>query len=157
MKRLIVNLLASAAVILVGLLCLRLDSYLSLALPAVPELASWIFLLTGLGLIALAEAAFLTRGAPTGAPADPTRRLVLSGICRWGRNPISLGVALVILGAALANRSPILLLAAVLFPIVMHSTVVRAEENRLNANSAGNIRNINDKCRPGHQEYQRNG
>jgi protein-S-isoprenylcysteine O-methyltransferase Ste14 len=131
MKRLFVNLLASAAVILAVLLCLRLDAHLPFALPAVPEFAGWILLLSGLGLIALAEAAFLIRGGATGAPVDPTRRLVTSGIYRWVRNPIYLGGTLMILGAALANRSPTLLLAAALFPIAMHFTVVRGEEQRL--------------------------
>lgn len=89
--------------------------------------------MTGIILLALAETAFLAWGGATGAPADPTKRLVVFGIYRWVRNPIYLGGALVLLGVALARRSPTLLSAAALFSISIHFTVVRSEERRLEA------------------------
>jgi protein-S-isoprenylcysteine O-methyltransferase Ste14 len=88
-------------------------------------------LVSGLGLIALAVAAFLMRGGATGAPADPITHLVAVGITHWVRNPINLEGALVLLGVSLAKQSPILLLAAVLYLAMMHPTVVRGEEQRL--------------------------
>jgi protein-S-isoprenylcysteine O-methyltransferase Ste14 len=137
MKRILINLIAAAVVLLAGLLCLGLDRFWPFALPAVPEPIYWIFLLGGLGLIVLAEAAFLIRGGATGAPADPTRRLVTTGIYRWVRNPIYLGGALVLLGVAFARQSPTLLLVACLFLPVMHVAVVRREEDRMERGFGG--------------------
>jgi protein-S-isoprenylcysteine O-methyltransferase Ste14 len=131
LKRILVNLFALLSIVLAGLLCLRFDDWLPFSLPSVPEAVYWIFFSIGLGMIALAEAAFLMRGGATGAPADPTKHLVVIGIYRWVRNPIYLGGALVLLGASLARQSPTLLLAGLLFLPVMHFTVVRAEERRL--------------------------
>jgi protein-S-isoprenylcysteine O-methyltransferase Ste14 len=137
MKRILVNLAASIAVMLAGLLCLQLDKLLPFALPPVPEFVSWLLFVSGLGLIALAEAAFLIRGGASGAPSDPIKHLVMTGIYRWVRNPIYLGGALVLMGVSLARQSPTLLLAAILFLPVMHVTVVRAEESRLERDFGG--------------------
>jgi protein-S-isoprenylcysteine O-methyltransferase Ste14 len=131
MKRILINLIAVAAVLLAGLLCLRLDPLLPFTLPAVPAWIDWFFLLSGLVLIALAEIAFLTRGGATGAPADPTKHLVITGIYRWVRNPIYLGGALALLGVAFSRQSPTVFLVACLFLPVMDRTVVRREEERL--------------------------
>jgi protein-S-isoprenylcysteine O-methyltransferase Ste14 len=131
MKRILVNLMASTAVLLACLLCLRLDAFLPFTLPAVPEPIDWVFLIGGFSLIAMAEIAFLIRGGASGAPADPTRRLVITGIYRWVRNPIYLGGALILLGVSLSRRSPTLFLAACLFLPVMHFTAVYREEQRL--------------------------
>ena len=131
MKAVWINLAAAAAVVAVCLLCFRLDALLPFTLPDTPDCMAWIFLLAGAGMIVAAVAALLSRGGSTGAPADPTRRLVRSGIYRWLRNPIYAGGALVLLGVSLARSSPVLLLAACLFPIVLHFTVVRSEEERM--------------------------
>ncbi len=123
--------IAAAAVLLAGLLCLWMDSFLPFALPAVPAPMYWIFLFGGLSLVACAETAFLMRGGATGAPVDPTKHLVITGIYRWVRNPIYLGGALVLLGVAFSRQSPTLLLAACLFLPIMDRTIVRREEERL--------------------------
>ena len=130
-NRILVNLFASGLVLLILLGCLQFDSHLPFALDAVPSPVYWFFLLAGVALIALAEAAFLARGGATGAPADPTRRLVIIGIYRWVRNPIYLGGASVLLGVAFARQSPTLLVVACLFLPVMHLSVVRKEESRM--------------------------
>ncbi len=131
MKRILINLAAAVGVVLAGLICLQMDKILPFGLPRVPPAVDWIFLISGLCLILLAEVAFLMRGGATGAPSDPTKHLVVAGIYKWVRNPIYLGGALVLLGVSLARQSPTLLLAAVLFLPVMHFTVVRGEERRL--------------------------
>lgn len=136
-KAILINLLASAAVLLGALLCLRLDSIWPFALPSIPEPISWFFLLAGIFLIVLAEVSFLTRGRATGAPGDPTRRLVISGIYRWVRNPIYLGGASILLGVALFRRSPTLLLAACLLLPILHLVVVFKEERRLERDFGG--------------------
>jgi protein-S-isoprenylcysteine O-methyltransferase Ste14 len=130
-KAIPINLLASAAVILGGLLCLRSDSIWLFALPSIPESLSWFFLLAGLFLIILAEVSFLTRGRATAAPGDPTRRLVISGIYRWVRNPIYLGGASILLGVALFRRSPTLSPAACFFLPILHLVVMLKGERRV--------------------------
>jgi protein-S-isoprenylcysteine O-methyltransferase Ste14 len=131
LKWILVNLFASLSIVLAGLLCLPIDGWLTFSLPPVPEAVYWIFLTIGLGLIALAEASFQMRGGATGAPADPTKHLVVIGIYRWVRNPIYLGGTFVLLGASLARSSPTLLFITALFLPVIHFTVVRREEKRL--------------------------
>jgi protein-S-isoprenylcysteine O-methyltransferase Ste14 len=131
MKKLLVNLGAAIIVIALCLACFWADSNLPFALPATPQLIHWLVLIAGLLLIVLAELAFLRRSGASGAPADPTHRLVVAGIYRWVRNPIYLGGALVFLGLALSRGSPTLLLVALLFIPLMDRLVVRAEEDRL--------------------------
>jgi hypothetical protein len=62
--------------------------------------------------------AFLGRGTP--APFDPPRRLVLRGPYRYVRNPMYLGAALALAGAALFYRSGALLAYTGAFLLVMH-------------------------------------
>ena len=131
MKRMLIILTAAVFVLLCGFLFLQIDKLLPFELPTVSQIPCWILLITGIILIVLGEAAFLTRGGATGAPSDPTKHLVVTGIYRWVRNPIYLGGTLVLLGVALARQSPTLLLAGLLFLPVMHFTVVRGEEQRL--------------------------
>ncbi len=131
MIKILINLMASAAAVVGGLLCFWVDSFLPFALPALPAPVFWGLMLAGMGLIIAAECAFVMRGGSSGAPADPTRRLVTVGIYRWVRNPIYLGGALVLLGVSLARHSPTLFLAACLYLPVLHVTVVRSEERRM--------------------------
>jgi protein-S-isoprenylcysteine O-methyltransferase Ste14 len=124
------NLVFAAAVILATLLCLRLDSLWPFSLPHELTPTAWPLLAVGLFLIVWAEAALLLFGGATGAPGDPTHRLVTSGPYRWIRNPIYLGGAAVLLGLALARQSPSLLAVAILFVPVMHILITRVEEPR---------------------------
>jgi protein-S-isoprenylcysteine O-methyltransferase Ste14 len=69
---------------------------------------------------------FVGRGTP--APFDPPRRLVVKGPYRLVRNPMYLGAALALCGAALFYGSIPLLAYAGLFLIVTHLFVVLYEE-----------------------------
>lgn len=73
--------------------------------------------------------AFLGRGTP--APFDPPRRLVVRGPYRYVRNPMYLGAALALAGAALFYQSGVLLAYAGLFLVLMHAFVVWYEEPTL--------------------------
>jgi protein-S-isoprenylcysteine O-methyltransferase Ste14 len=130
-KRILINFIAAAAVLLFCLLCFQVDTYWPFALSQTPDAIVWCFLLGGMALFALAEMAFFGKGGGTGALTDPPHRLTTSGIYRWVRNPIYLGGAMVLLGVALSRRSPSLLAIACLFLPVMHLVVVRREEPRL--------------------------
>src|SRR5687767_5735421 len=72
---------------------------------------------------------FVGRGTP--APFDPPRRLVVHGPYRLVRNPMYLGAASAVLGAALFYQSLALLGYVVGFLLVTHMFVVLYEEPTL--------------------------
>jgi protein-S-isoprenylcysteine O-methyltransferase Ste14 len=63
------------------------------------------FVIVGGALIAGSIRLFVRRGLGTLAPWDPPRRLVISGLYRWLRNPMKAGLFLVLAGEAIAFRS----------------------------------------------------
>jgi protein-S-isoprenylcysteine O-methyltransferase Ste14 len=74
---------------------------------------------------------FVVAGKGTQAPFDPPRRLVVSGPYHWVRNPMYLGGALAISGAALYYQSLALAAYAGLFLLATHLFVVAYEEPTL--------------------------
>ena len=74
---------------------------------------------------------FATAGRGTPAPFDPPRRLVTEGPYRFVRNPMYLGAALALTGAALFYGSWALLLYPALFLLATHLFVVWYEEPAL--------------------------
>lgn len=75
--------------------------------------------------------ALLGRGTP--APFDPPRRLVVRGPYRFVRNPMYLGAAAALAGAALYYRSAALAVYAAVFLLLMHAFVIWYEEPVLRA------------------------
>jgi protein-S-isoprenylcysteine O-methyltransferase Ste14 len=74
---------------------------------------------------------FVVLGKGTPAPFDPPRRLVVRGPYRFVRNPMYLGAAAALLGAALFYRSAALAGYAAGFLLVLHGFVVLYEEPTL--------------------------
>ena len=74
---------------------------------------------------------FATFGRGTPAPIDPPRELVVRGLYRYSRNPMYIGVILILLGEALFFQSGRLLLYAGLFFGAANIFVVGYEEQRL--------------------------
>lgn len=74
---------------------------------------------------------FVRRGRGTLVPTAPTQELVISGLYRFVRNPMYVGVLAVVLGEALLFGSPWLLSWAALLAIVFHLFVVAYEEPTL--------------------------
>ena len=73
--------------------------------------------------------ALVGRGTP--APFDPPRRLVVSGPYGYVRNPMYLGAALALVGAALFYQAGVLWAYAAGFLVLMHTLVVLYEEPHL--------------------------
>lgn len=73
--------------------------------------------------------AFVGKGTP--APFDPPRRLVVRGPYRSVRNPMYIGAALALAGAALFYQSLALLGYAGVFLLAMHVFIVAYEEPTL--------------------------
>ena len=82
-----------------------------------------------LALWCIVTFAFVGRGTP--APFDPPRKLVVQGPYRYVRNPMYLGAALALCGAAVFYRSILLFGYAVLFLVATHVFVVWYEEPTL--------------------------
>ena len=83
----------------------------------------------GLAVWCILTFAFVGKGTP--APFDPPRRLVISGPYRYVRNPMYIGAAVALAGAAIFYRSPALALYVVAFLVVTHLFVIGYEEPTL--------------------------
>jgi protein-S-isoprenylcysteine O-methyltransferase Ste14 len=74
---------------------------------------------------------FAARGRGTPAPIDPPRTLVVQGLYRWVRNPMYVGIGLVLAGETLLFGSASLLLYTLLVLLACHLFVVFYEEPTL--------------------------
>ena len=85
----------------------------------------------GVALALWCVLAFATLGRGTPAPFDPPRRLVVRGPYRYVRNPMYIGAAVALGGAALYYRSLPLAGYVALFLLVTHFFVLLYEEPTL--------------------------
>lgn len=74
---------------------------------------------------------FYQRGKGTLAPWDPPTRLVVTGLYRSNRNPMYVGVVLIVLGWALGSGSLWNWLYAPMLWLAFHLRVVYGEEQRM--------------------------
>ena len=90
-------------------------------------------LFIAIGLIPLLESItrFIVVGKGTLIPTAPTQRLVVSGLYRFVRNPMYVGVLTVLCGQALLFESPAVLIVAAIAAILMHLFVWLYEEPKL--------------------------
>jgi protein-S-isoprenylcysteine O-methyltransferase Ste14 len=102
---------------------LRYSSWLTLA-------AGAVLMVAGVVLNLLTDSAFKNRATPVSPDAVPTA-FVVSGVFRVTRNPMYLGMALIVASAALLLGEPIGLIAAFAFVAVMDRSFVPGEERNL--------------------------
>lgn len=76
---------------------------------------------------------FARRGRGTLSPVDPPKELVVQGLYRYVRNPMYVGVSLIILGEALLARSTALVLYWAIFFAIVNIFVRFYEEPALRA------------------------
>ena len=74
---------------------------------------------------------FTFTGKGTPAPIDPPKELVVKGLYRYVRNPMYVGVLLILLGEALLFESVVVILYALLLLSASHLFVVFYEEPTL--------------------------
>jgi len=97
----------------------------------VPQLTGMAVGAVGAGIALWCVVTFALIGRGTPAPFDPPRRLVVTGPYRFVRNPMYVGAALALGGAALFYRSLALLAFTAGFIVVTHLFVVGYEEPTL--------------------------
>jgi protein-S-isoprenylcysteine O-methyltransferase Ste14 len=95
------------------------------------QIAGSAIALCGAALAVACIATFVVLGKGTPAPFDPPRRLVVRGPYRWVRNPMYLGGAIAMTGAALFYESWALFAYVLGFLAVTHVFVVAYEEPTL--------------------------
>ena len=106
----------------------RFDAALGGALPAALRPLGAVVMALGAVLALACVAVFVVRGRGTPAPFDPPRAFVAVGPYRWVRNPMYLGGLTVLLGLALWERSPAMLLVPPAVAVLAHLLVVLYEE-----------------------------
>ena len=82
----------------------------------------------GLVVLALTVREFYVAGKGTLAPWSPPRTLVVTGLYRWSRNPMYVGVLLILSGWAIGFRSWPLAAYAAIVAVAVHLRVLLHEE-----------------------------
>ncbi len=101
-----------------------------------PMIPSWsnvgiLIFVPGLIILLSCIADFARKGKGTLSPADPTRKLVVSGLYRYSRNPMYVGVMLMLGGETVFFASWMLAGYSVLIFVLFYAFVIRFEEPRL--------------------------
>ena len=107
------------------------DERLGFYLPAWLRLPGLVLAVLGAIVTVACVASFTVAGLGTPAPFDAPRHFVAIGPYRYVRNPMYLGAATVLLGAALMMQSPTTLGVAALFLLLAHVFVRLYEEPTL--------------------------
>ena len=74
---------------------------------------------------------FAVKGKGTLSPADPTKKLVVSGLYKYSRNPMYIGVMLILVGESAFFSSTILWIYSAILFIGFNVFIVIHEEPRL--------------------------
>lgn len=82
-------------------------------------------------LIYLSGKAFLKEKTPIRPDRTHTMTIVMHGPYAFSRNPMYLGMALILVGLSFALKSPFLLFATFIFIIILQLGVIRREERYL--------------------------
>jgi protein-S-isoprenylcysteine O-methyltransferase Ste14 len=125
------------ALLLPGTVTLLLP-YFILSRRAVPQwdaigLAGLVATLVGATILIWCIADFARVGRGTLAPVDPPKALVIRGLYRYVRNPMYVGVVLVLLGESALFRSGSLLLYTGIWFLIVNLFVMLYEEPTLRA------------------------
>jgi protein-S-isoprenylcysteine O-methyltransferase Ste14 len=88
-----------------------------------------------------------TRAATPVPGNQPVRTLVTTGIHRWSRNPIYVGMVLLYLGIGIAVRSPWILVLSPLIVIVLRYAVIAREETYLEQRFGDDYRDYKARVR----------
>jgi protein-S-isoprenylcysteine O-methyltransferase Ste14 len=85
----------------------------------------------GLAILIITISSFIKKGKGTLAPWSPTKKLIITGLHAYVRNPMILGVMIALGGEALIFSSPKILNWLIIFFIINHSYFLSLEEPSL--------------------------
>ena len=74
---------------------------------------------------------FAVKGRGTLSPADPTKKLVVTGLYRYSRNPMYIGVVMILTGEAIFFQSVSLWIYLLVVIIAFNIFILLHEEPRL--------------------------
>ncbi|CAN5815525.1 isoprenylcysteine carboxylmethyltransferase family protein [soil metagenome] len=110
-------------------------------LPAGPlRYAGGVLLVLGVLIYLWCAAEFTFRGHGTPSPTDSPRELVVTGLYRYSRNPMYVGIASTLFGTALFFQSAEVLLYATLVLLGFHLRVIYYEEPKLERSFGASFR-----------------
>ena len=90
-----------------------------------------IVFLIGLAIMLSCIVWFAVKGRGTLSPVDPTKHLVITGLYKYSRNPMYVGVVTILIGEALFFQSTSLWLYALFVFVGFHLFIILIEEPRL--------------------------
>lgn len=90
-----------------------------------------ILFVTGLVTMLACILSFATKGKGTLSPVDPTKRLVISGLYNYSRNPMYVGVMMILIGECIFFQSISLSVYSAIIFIAFNLFVILREEPRL--------------------------
>ena len=99
-------------------------------IPALWNFTGFIFVISGITLNLLADRAF-QRAGTTVKPYQESSNLVTGGVFQISRNPMYLGMVLILIGVAVLLRSLSPLLIVIPFAILIDQIYIRVEEQML--------------------------
>lgn len=93
--------------------------------------AGLVLFIPGIMVLLLCITDFARHGKGTLSPADPTRQLVEKGLYRYSRNPMYVGVVLILAGEAIFFHAAVLASYTVFIFLLFHGFILWFEEPRL--------------------------
>jgi protein-S-isoprenylcysteine O-methyltransferase Ste14 len=95
------------------------------------QYAGGLIFVAGLIIMLICIGSFATQGKGTLSPADPTQELVVEGLYTYSRNPMYVGVALMLIGESMFFVSIVLWVYAICVVSTFHLFILYFEEPRL--------------------------
>ena len=95
------------------------------------QFAGLFLFVTGFVIMTWCIVSFAVKGRGTLSPLDPTKKLVVSGLYKFSRNPMYIGVMLLLIGEALLFASLSLAIYSLIVFVGFNIFIIAREEPRL--------------------------
>ena len=95
------------------------------------QFSGFLVFVTGFLIMLICIISFAVKGQGTLSPADPTKKLVVTGLYRYSRNPMYIGVVMILTGEAIFFQSVSLWIYLLVVIIAFNIFILLHEEPRL--------------------------